>query len=146
MGQYINQINTVAHTFNNSTLMIGKDHKAQGIDSFEWERDEDEATTQEVADGTTILVLTPSTKGVIKLSVLESSPTTNAIWELYRAKATFPMTFTDTAAPDLKFSAVQCMVQKVPATGREKEAKVVEWLFVAPYISCNGAGYRLEEV
>ena len=146
MGQYKDEIDVVAHNFNNSTLTFDGEHKAQGCEMFQAERTEDEVTVQETADGMAIFVESPSKTGEFTAQILEASPTTKYLWDLRKNGKAFKVNFADTAATNLDASGKYCRIAKPPAIVRDKEAKTNEWKFVVTYLKMEGDSYRLESV
>ena len=144
MVQYRDQIDTVAHNFNTSTLTINGEHKAIGLEMIEVERDENEVDTQAVADGTAIFVENPIRTGTFKFQALESGPTTDVMWALREAGDSFKIGFSDTSAPNLNCAAKYCRIEKPPVVKRGKEADVVEWVLRCTYLQTKGGSYRLE--
>lgn len=144
MGTYQTRRNYKVHNFNNSTLTLGGEHKAEGMDGFDVELDEDEVETMSVADGTGLFVENPSLKGTIKIRLLEAS-TTNAWLSDKRAeRSTFSVGFLDSTVPDLECSAQQCRITKMPMVTRGKDPAVVEWVLKTVYLDVKGGSYSLE--
>ncbi|MCK5610777.1 hypothetical protein KAR91_53385 [Candidatus Pacearchaeota archaeon] len=144
MTQYQDEVDAVAHNFNNSVLTLGGTHNVQGPEMFSAERVDDEVTWQKVASGMAIAVEDPSKLGLFKLQVLESSPTTKYLWDKRRTRKSFKISMSDASAPALDCSAKFCRIAKPPITVRSGEVQVVEWTFGTGYLEMEGDSYRLE--
>jgi hypothetical protein len=144
MVQYKDDVDIVAHNFNNTTLTFAGEHNAVGLEMVEVDRDEDEVETQSVADGMAISVENPIKTGTFKCQVLEAGPTTDWLWAKRNERKSFKITLTDTASPNLNCVGRKCRIAKPPTIKRGKEADVTEWTFVVPYLDMQGGSYRLE--
>ena len=144
MGQYKDEIDVVAHNFNNSTLTFDNKHAATGSEMFQAERTNDELSVFEVGDGTAQFVESPSRIGEFTYQTLEAGPTNKYLWALRDERRSFPVSMVDASAPELDSSGKKCRIMKPPAIVRDKEAKTVEWKFLVTYLKMKGDGYRLE--
>ena len=144
MGSYNEVTNYKPHSFNNTTLLIDKEHKAVGVEMVEVELTEDEVTVQTSADGHAIFVETPGTSGIIRFQCLEASATNEYMWDLLETRATFSISMLDKEAPTLDVSSPKCRIGKRPVIRRLREHDVVEWVCVCTYIKCRGGSYRLD--
>lgn len=144
MGTYQTRRNYKNHNFNKSTLTLGGEHKAEGMNGFDVDLDEDEVETMSVADGTGMFVENPSLKGTIKIRMLEASTTNAWLWTKRAARTTFSVGFLDEVVPDLECSAQQCRITKPPMFVRGKDPAVVEWILKTVYLDVKGGSYSLE--
>ena len=143
MAAYKDRVNYVPHSINNVTVLINGEHKIEGLESFEAEMDEDEATVQTVADGTGIIVENPSRAGQIKLVFLEASASSYELYTLLEGRDVFSIAALDVGAPDFDVHGTYCRVMKRPPIKRGREADTPEWIFVSVYLDMKGASYAL---
>jgi hypothetical protein len=144
MAKYKARRNYVDHDFNNTTLTIDGEHKAEGLEMIEFELDEDENTIQKAADGVALINNNPSRSGTIKFQVLESSATTSIMWALRTANRAFKVSMLDTASPELDCKGAFCRIGKPPIVKRGLNGDVVEWLLICPYLDVLGGSYTLQ--
>jgi hypothetical protein len=124
--------------------MINDTHVAQGIESFQVELDEDETETQAAADGMAILIENPIRTGIIQLTVLDSSPTTDIMWDAFESDSGIKISFSDANAPKLAVLGENGRVVKRPIVRREKGVQLVEWNVKFAYIAARGGSYALQ--
>jgi hypothetical protein len=145
MTQYKDDIDVVPHNFNNTTLTLGGEHTAEGLEMVQAERTEDEVSLFTVNSGMAIFVENPKKIGEFTVQILEASPTTKWLWDKRRARKAFKIDMADTAAPNLDVSGRFCRIMKPPAIVRDAEAQTVEWKFLVAYLEMEGDSYRLEK-
>ena len=143
MTVYKDDVYTVAHSFNNSTLSLGGEHTVDGLEMIEAVRDNDEVVTQAVASGMAVDVENPIQTGILTIQILESSPSTDWLWDKLEEGAAFDVSFKDSAAPNFNVNAKSCRFVRRPNTGRSNEAQVVEWQLACKYLKMRGGSYRL---
>lgn len=146
MGIYKDEINVVAHDFNSTTVTIknGDDiFNVQGIDALSVVVDEDRATVSAVADGMALHNLNPITTGVVTITVLEASPTTDKLWTVKSDDGEIEITVIDSNAPNLAAGGKRFRLMKAPELKRENEGDKVVWTFNAPYVKVKGGSYSL---
>lgn len=146
MGIYRDEVNMTPHNFNTSTILIDKEYKAEGTEMFEVELDNPTTTVTAVSDGMAILNDSPIRTGKIKIQVLEASPLSNKLWDLYDSNRQFPIQFLDSNAPKFNCGAKFLKPEKPPVEKRAREVDVVEWIFIAPYLKVRGGSYKLVAV
>lgn len=144
MALYKSVTVTKSHQFNNTSVMIN-DVPIEGLNDINVEYDDDRSESFVVADGSGVLNENPSRKGVLTLQVLESSPSTDYLWDLYQTNETMTISGSDSAVEKFKLSVPQCKYQKAPPLKRSGEVDVVEWSFVAVYIEYRSGGYEVVE-
>lgn len=144
MVAYKDQLDTVAHNFANSTLTIDGEFTVDGLEEWAVELDEDEVTTQSVADGTAVFNESPVLTGTITFSSLEAPASTDKLWAKLEAGEPVKVAFVDSACPNLNAGAKRARFMKRPVVRRGKEADVVEWTLVATYIKSKSGSYKVE--
>ena len=144
MGEYKDRRNYKDHDFNNTVLTIDGTHKAEGIDSITVELDEDEFTTQAVADGMAVFARNPKRTGRFTFTVLEASATNAKMWELWSAGNSFSIGMMDKVIPELDCKAQKAHIMKRVPIQRGLEASMSEWVCVCTYLDCVGGGFTLE--
>lgn len=143
MGIYKDELNTVAHDFNSTTITINDEHNATGVEGLEVSVDEDRISTQAVSDGTAVFNKNPIKTGSIALQILESSPTSDYLWDLYNADGEFSIGVVDANAPNLKANGRRFRVMRAPNLVRARETNIVEWVFSTTYLNARGGSYSL---
>ena len=143
MAVYKDRRNFKDHDFNNTSLLIAGEDKAEGVEMIEVELDEDVTTVQKVADGTGIFANNPSRSGTIKFQILEASATTDVMWALHKSNEAFSIGILDPTAPNLSCRGAKCRIGKPPVIKRGLEADVVEWVCVCAYLDVFGGSYSL---
>lgn len=145
MPTYKDRKNYVPHDFNNTTLTLGGEHKAEGLDAISMEMDEDEVTTQSTGDGMAQFVENPGITGTITVSCAEASATNGWLWDKWKAKGSFSVQMRDTASPQLKAGGDYCRIMKRPILARNKnEMPIVEWSIKTCYMDLEAGAFYLE--
>ena len=143
MAKYQTRRNLTPHTINNLTILINGEHKVEGLDLFEAELDEGEATVQTVASGLAVINENPSLAGQIRINFLDASASTDAVWTILDSGATFTISALDEAAENFDVKGAYCRVMKRPVISRGAEATVSEWIFVSGYLDIKGGSYAV---
>lgn len=143
MTVYKDVVNFVPHNLVNSVFTVDGENNLNGIETIEVEFDEDEVTFQAVADGMAIANENPIRKGQLRVSFLEASPSSKVMWDLRESGAFFPVSFSDSASPDLKANGQYCRIMKPPVLKRLNETDITEWVIVTGYLKARGGGYKL---
>lgn len=144
MVAYKDELDTVAHNFNTSTLTIDGTHKVEGLEMVEVDLDNDEVEIQSVASGVSQFVENPTTSGTFKFTFLEATVTTDYLYEKRLSGTPVSISFTDSNAPNLSCSTKRARPSKRPPIIRGKDGSLVEWTYVCTYLKTKGGSYRLE--
>jgi hypothetical protein len=143
MGEYLDTRDYEDHDFNTTTLTINKEHKAEGLNTIEVERDGEEYTTQGVASGLGLFVFHAKKEGTIKFTCLEASATNDVMWALRESGDSFHVSVLDTVAPNLNCNAKKMKIEKPPVIRRMEEHDVIEWTCRAVYLNMKGGSYKI---
>lgn len=151
MPYYKPPVNSEPHNFNSSTFtVISADLDGpttiDGLDTIEVELTNNRWGTQSSASGMTIHTHNPSKEGTLKITLLDSSPSSAILSQLARSDAPVTVSFTDQNAPELNCSSQQARVEKHAVVRRSGEVDTPEWVFVCTYMTCETGGYRLQTV
>jgi hypothetical protein len=145
MVEYRDPVHVVPHDFNNSTITYNGETKIEGVESFEADFDEEETTTQAVSDGMALFVDSPIRTGRITLQILEAHPSNEILWGAWESKEIFTLDHICSSIDKYKVSG-KFKCNKRPVQSRTREATVVEWVFVSPYMESRGGSFKLQSV
>jgi hypothetical protein len=144
MTTYKDEVDTVPHDFNNSTLTIDGEFNVDGLEEWSVEMDEDEVTITSASDGTSVFNESPIKTGTITFSALEAPASTDKLWEKLESGDSFKIAFTDSAVPNLKVNAGRSRFVKRPTINRTRESEPVEWTIRCTYLNSKSGSYKVE--
>ena len=100
----------------------------------------------EVASGQGIHVELNGQAIMLKLQLLEASPSTDALVTALQTGKPVAFSFTDDNAPELNCSSRSGRFQKHPDIIREGAPQTPEWIIIAAYGRMQGGSYTLQAV